>query len=42
MANTPAGPIAGQTGGSGVPLLLLHGGPALSDYMDMLGPELDG
>jgi len=42
VANTPAGPIAGRTGGSGAPLLLLHGGPALSDYMGMLGPELDG
>jgi proline iminopeptidase len=41
-ASTPDGPIAGHTGGSGAPLLLLHGGPALSDYMDMLGPELDG
>jgi proline iminopeptidase len=42
VASTPDGPIAGHTGGSGAPLLLLHGGPALSDYMDMLGPELDG
>lgn len=25
-----------------MPLLLLHGGPALSDYMDVLGVELDG
>jgi len=41
-ASTPDGPIAGHAGGSGAPLLLLHGGPALSDYMDMLGPELDG
>jgi proline iminopeptidase len=42
VATTPEGPIAGHAGGAGAPLLLLHGGPALSDYMDMLGPELDG
>ncbi len=42
VANTPEGPIAGHVGGSGTPLLLLHGGPAISDYMDMLGPEVGG
>ena len=42
MASTPDGPIAGSSAGSGPPLLLLHGGPAISDYMDMLGPEVDG
>lgn len=42
IATTPDGPIAGCIGGSGAPVLLLHGGPALSDYMDMLGPEVDG
>jgi proline iminopeptidase len=42
VADTPDGPIAGHVGGSGGALLLLHGGPAISDYMDILGPELDG
>jgi pimeloyl-ACP methyl ester carboxylesterase len=42
VASTQVGPIAGYVGGSGPPLLLLHGGPALSDYMDMLGSEVDG
>jgi pimeloyl-ACP methyl ester carboxylesterase len=28
--------------GEGPALLLLHGGPGLSDYMDMLGPEITG
>jgi pimeloyl-ACP methyl ester carboxylesterase len=41
-AATPAGPIAGSHTGSGPALLLLHGGPALTDYMDLLAPELDG
>jgi pimeloyl-ACP methyl ester carboxylesterase len=41
-APTPDGPIAGSSTGSGPPLLLLHGGPAISDYMDMLGSEVDG
>jgi pimeloyl-ACP methyl ester carboxylesterase len=41
-AATPAGPIAGSHSGSGPALLLLHGGPAMSDYMDLLAPELDG
>jgi pimeloyl-ACP methyl ester carboxylesterase len=43
-AVTDAGPIAGSAaaGEPGPPLLLLHGGPALSDYMGMLEPELDG
>jgi pimeloyl-ACP methyl ester carboxylesterase len=39
---TPAGPIAGSAAGSGTPLLLLHGGPGLTDYMGMLDPELTG
>src|SRR5579872_6633951 len=39
-AGTPEGPISGHTGGTGAPVLLLHGGPAISDYTDMLGPEL--
>lgn len=42
VAQTPEGPIAGHVGGSGPPLLLLHGGPALTDYMDMLAPEVGG
>jgi proline iminopeptidase len=42
VAQTPEGPIAGHVSGSGAPLLLLHGGPALSDYMDMLYPETGG
>jgi proline iminopeptidase len=42
VAITPDGPIAGSFTGSGPPLLLLHGGPAISDYMDLLGPEVDG
>jgi pimeloyl-ACP methyl ester carboxylesterase len=40
VAVTPDGPIAGSVTGSGLALLLLHGGPALSDYMDMLIPEV--
>ncbi len=42
VAQTAEGPVAGHVSGSGAPLLLLHGGPALSDYMDMLYPEADG
>ena len=42
VAHTPEGPIAGHVGGSGAALLLLHGGPAITDYMDMLYPEADG
>ncbi len=41
-----AGPIAGETHGEetagAVPVLLMHGGPGMSDYMSMLAPELDG
>ena len=42
VAQTAEGPIAGRVSGSGAPLLLLHGGPALTDYLDMLAPEVDG
>jgi pimeloyl-ACP methyl ester carboxylesterase len=42
VAQTREGPIAGHVSGSGPALLLLHGGPALSDYMDLLYPETDG
>jgi pimeloyl-ACP methyl ester carboxylesterase len=41
-ATTPDGPIAGSVQGIGAPLLLLHGGPAMSDYMELLAPELTG
>jgi pimeloyl-ACP methyl ester carboxylesterase len=42
VVETDAGPIAGHAGGAGAPLLLLHGGPALTDYMDLLSPEVTG
>ena len=42
VAQSGQGPIAGHVCGSGAPLLLLHGGPALSDYMDLLYPETQG
>jgi len=42
VAQTPEGPIAGHVSGSGAALLLLHGGPAMTDYMDMLYPEAEG
>ena len=38
---TPNG-LAGWVTGSGPALLLLHGGPGMTDYMDSLLPELDG
>jgi hypothetical protein len=41
-AATPDGSIEGSFAGSGPSLLLLHGGPAMTDYMDMLDAELDG
>jgi proline iminopeptidase len=41
-AATPEGPIAGSVSGSGPTLLLLHGGPAISDYMELLSGETDG
>lgn len=41
-AATPDGVICGTVSGSGPALLLLHGGPAMSDYMDLLGGETDG
>jgi len=34
--------LCGQEQGEGFPLLLLHGGPGLSDYMDLLGSETHG
>jgi pimeloyl-ACP methyl ester carboxylesterase len=39
---TDAGPIAGWAGGTGPPLLFLHGGPGFSDYGEMLAPEVAG
>ena len=42
VADTDAGQVAGHVGGAGAPLLLLHGGPSLSDYMDMLAAEVTG
>jgi pimeloyl-ACP methyl ester carboxylesterase len=41
-ADTDAGPIAGHVSGAGPALLLLHGGPAITDYMEILGPEVAG
>jgi pimeloyl-ACP methyl ester carboxylesterase len=41
-AQTPQGPIAGWVDGDGAPLLLLHGGPGMSEYLTMLGPEVGG
>jgi proline iminopeptidase len=43
-AETAHGPITGHEGGdpAGPAVLLLHGGPGLTDYMEMLTPELDG
>ena len=41
-AITPDGSIEGSFIGSGPPLLLLHGGPAMTDYMDLLGEETAG
>lgn len=42
VANGPDGPIAGTVDGDGPPLLLLHGGPAITDYMSMLDAETGG
>jgi pimeloyl-ACP methyl ester carboxylesterase len=36
------GELAGQRGGEGAPALLLHGGPAVPDYLGGLAAELDG
>jgi proline iminopeptidase len=41
-ADTGTGVLSGWESGDGPPLLLLHGGPGLSDYMSMLAPETGG
>lgn len=41
-ADTDAGPIAGHVSGAAPALLLLHGGPAITDYLQILGPEVAG
>jgi proline iminopeptidase len=40
--DTATGPIVGSDRGQGPTLLFLHGGPGLSDYADLLAPELGG
>jgi proline iminopeptidase len=42
VANVSGGPIAGSVDGEGPPLLLLHGGPGLTDYMGALDAETGG
>jgi proline iminopeptidase len=39
-AATPTGDLVGTVGGEGPPVLLLHGGPGLSDYLGLLADEL--
>lgn len=41
-ADVVGGRLVGRVGGEGREVLLLHGGPGLSDYLDSLLPELDG
>jgi pimeloyl-ACP methyl ester carboxylesterase len=38
----PGGHLAGVRSGAGAPLLVLHGGPGLSDYTGVFAPELAG
>jgi proline iminopeptidase len=40
--DTAAGIIAGSVGGEGSDLMLIHGGPGMSDYMGMLEDETAG
>jgi proline iminopeptidase len=42
VADTASGSIHGRVEDDGPPLLLLHGGPGMSDYLDLLGTEIDG
>lgn len=39
---TSEGPIVGTIRGAGPPLLFLHGGPAISDYVQIVSAELEG
>ena len=39
IAHTESGDLRGVQGGEGFPLLLLHGGPGLTDYMALLDTE---
>jgi pimeloyl-ACP methyl ester carboxylesterase len=38
----PGGELGGIRSGQGLPLLVLHGGPGLTDYSDWFASELDG
>jgi pimeloyl-ACP methyl ester carboxylesterase len=40
--DVPGGVLHGHVGGEGPPALLLHGGAAVTDYMDRCAVELDG
>lgn len=42
IAHTESGDLRGVQGGEGFPLLLLHGGPGLTDYMALLDTETGG
>jgi proline iminopeptidase len=42
VAHTDVGDISGVQDGDGFPLLLLHGGPGLTDYMGQLDTETRG
>jgi hypothetical protein len=42
VAHTDNGEIRGVQDGQGFPLLLLHGGPGLTDYMALLDGETEG
>jgi hypothetical protein len=41
-ASVPGGELTGVRSGSGRPLLVLHGGPAVNDYSDWFAAELAG
>jgi hypothetical protein len=38
--SVPGGELIGLRSGSGRPLLVLHGGPAVNDYSDLFAAEL--